>query len=528
MYVLEKNCLCIVSKQIKRMVNNMPCFLFIYYYMVQDAASKIAALESKNAKVSAELEEYKQESKELKNQDLTIRRLEEKIRDLESTIEEKDSEIDAAKASAAAELEARSADEARAREERLEAELSRAEAALETMKRLHASTQSQLLVVQERGEEAAAAARSESELAMAEVERAEQQLAALSRERDILLQKVKEPDQESGNNVPSKSTDELKAMRDEIKTQRDISLKLRDELDTIALKHQKEKETLESKISGLQASLATKEAHAAALEAQLSGRPSQEELQNARQQIRMLKAILQNSATDEDDVAEGENARRSEDEGLKISSMEAALLEKNQKLESNLTLVRMQLQEAKESFETTSTKLQELEEDFQKKNLLIERLEQDLEHATRLATDEQEDSTETPGIPRTSSGFSGSNEDSRAMIIALGAQRDRLKLRVAQLEGEISGLQIELDHAKESAKSAKSDNLLLVERLKFVEGYIGRGMKPAASDIEKGRGAVEKYMKEYENTMNPFTGGTLFFSFLLTLLQSMLVPVLTK
>lgn len=477
-------------------------------------ASKIAELESHAAKVSAELDEYKQESKELKNQDLTIRRLEEMVRDLQEDIRQKDEEIEAAKVSAAAELHARSADEAREREERLEAELSRAEDALDAMKRLYSTTQSQLLTIQERGEEAAAAARSESELAMAEVERAEQRLAQLSRERDMLLDKMKplEEGKDGEEDAVDKSylkeeESELRLLRDELRSQQDTVVKLRDELSRASSQLTKERNSFESKIEGLQSSLAANEAHVQALEAQLQGRPSQEQMHEARMQIRMLKAILQNSAVDEDDAHKDLEGN---EDMLNISSMEAALLEKNRKLESDLTLVRIQLSEANETVDHLSNKLREAEEELNESKGLVLRLEMDLENATRVSqesTNVDDQSTQSV-ITRSASGVV-SGDDDRSIVKALSAQRDRLKTRISQLEGELSSTTIELDHAKQAAKSAKNDNVTLVERLKFVEGYIGRGARPPSSDVESGGGIIAKYIKDYEESVNPFTGKVL-------------------
>lgn len=459
-----------------------------------DAASKIAALESKLANVTSELGEYQQESKELKNQDFTIRKLEEKIRTQQELLEEKDQEIEDARSSAAAELEARSLDEARQREERLEKELSRAKDAFETMKKLHASTQAQLVAVQERGEEVAAAAQSESQLAMIEVERAEQRLGELIKERDVLLEKIQSPSPmsgQAGNAVVVENAFEVKALRDDLKSQREFVLRLREELEEATVSYKRDKDSLEAKISGLQMNLEAKESHIAALEAQLSSRPRLEDLQESRKQIRMLKAILQNSAVNEDDGDEDDGSEKSDQ--LNISSMESALLQKNQKLESSLTLIRMQLAESNDSIGLITSQMKDLEEQVIKKDELIKELEEHLESATRLDDIGVHEGDQTKF-----------HEGSQSIVQALRAQRDRLKKRIQDLEEELSSMKFELNYAKEAAKNAKEDNITLVERLKYVEGYMSRGSKPSI-DIEKGGESIEKYMKEYEKKMNPFT-----------------------
>ena len=467
---------------------------------VQDSASRIASLESKLANVTSELDEYKEESKELKNQDLTIRKLEDKIRAQQELLEEKDQEIESTRAAAAAELEARSADEARIREEMLEKELSRAREAFETMKRHQAATQAQLLAVQEKGDQVVVAAQSESELAMEEVARAEQRLAELTKERDALLEKIAVPAENSptaahvGHVESPEMNQKMKPLTDELKSQRDFALKLREELEVTSVSYQKQVSSLESKIHSLQANMEAKDSYISALETQLASRPRPEELQESRQQIRMLKAILQNSAANEDDekLDDADNS-----DTLAISSMETALLEKNQKLESSLTLLRMQLAEANDAVGVLNAKIQDIEDQTRKKDALIVELEEHLENATRQPKSPTDD-TETvkPG-----SVFTG---DSKSMIQALSAQRDRLKVRVSELESEISSIRMDLNQARESAKAAREDNIALVERLKYVEGYMSRGVK-SATDIEKGGDSVERYMKEYEKKMNPFT-----------------------
>ena len=461
-----------------------------------DAASKIASLESKLANVTDELREYQQESKELKNQDFTIRKLEEKIRAQQELLEEKDQEIEEARSSAAAELEARSLDEAREREERLEKELTRAKDAFEAMKKLHASTQAQLITVQERGEEVAAAAQSESQLAMIEVERAEQRLGELIKERDALLERVQSPGHKlahGDHSAVAPSASEAKALRDDLKSQREFVLRLREELEEATVSYRKDKDALEAKISGLQVNLEAKESHVIALEAQLSSRPRQEDLQESRKQIRMLKAILQNSVVNEDEADDDGRFEKSDE--LNVSSMESALLEKNQKLESSLTLLRMQLAESNDSVSTITLQIKDLEDQISRKDELIRELEEHIESATR-----HHDSS----LGGTHGDTTHAGEESQSIVQALSAQRDRLKTRINELEGELSSMRMELSQAKDDAKNAKEDNITLVERLKYVEGYMSRGSKPTA-DIEKGGQSIEKYMREYEKKMNPFT-----------------------
>lgn len=63
--------------------------LLMYFTYVQEHKSKIAELESSNARISHDLADFKIESKGLKNQDLTIKRLEGQLGQLKAQLQSK-------------------------------------------------------------------------------------------------------------------------------------------------------------------------------------------------------------------------------------------------------------------------------------------------------------------------------------------------------------------------------------------------------------------------------------------------------
>jgi homeobox protein cut-like len=607
-------------------------------YLLQELASRAADLETQAARVSAELAEYKAESKELKNQEITIRRLEERIRSLESEVAMKDLAVDSAHAEAAAVLEARSADEAREREARLEAELHRTEAALEAVRRMHQATQSQLFSVQERGEEAAAAARAEAEYAIAEVERAQSQLALLAQERDALLDRmrvqhrdqnddVRESDssqekgglmdaegsaaaaaaaagmpptsavgakerQGSGRGASSSLEDtpasaalaQASALREELRAQRDLASRVQNELSAAVRKAESEASTAVARYEGAQARLQASEARISALEAELAGRPTRKELEEARQKVRVLSAVFHNVVGEEDDEddeqgernsnkSKGDAARESsvgsKSDGGKttsfalprdsvIGSLETALLAKNRHLEHTLTMARLEAADARSAAETASSRVAELEGELERQQALVAKLEEDLVIASErvaglgdgvTAGGDQEEITRTTargepasgtedgrgggqqegdgevggsalpptllgniagGVERTSSlaGAASSGVGEATMLNILSAQRDRLRARVAELEGQVAAGIQRLSHAQQELSAAKSDNLSLVERLRYVQGYAGaqRAASTSQQDLESGSGVVNRYMREYEDkVVNPLS-----------------------
>jgi homeobox protein cut-like len=500
------------------------------------------------------------------------------VRVLEAEVAEKESEVDAARLAAAAELEARSADEARAREERLEAELQRAESALEAMRRMHQTSQSQLFTVQEKGEEAAAAARAEAELAAEEVERAQERLALLARERDALLKKMEQENlMRTGNGGADADGDSkhfgeeegtssfienatVSALREELRTQRELASRLQAELSSAVRSVEGENVATTAKLNGLQASLHATEAHAAALEAELAGRPTRQELEDARQQIRVLHAVVHNAVGEEifqnnsttsstkgaaaagggggaaarveggsngsDMSTSTTNTTINSDIGIRtIGSLESALLAKNRHLEHKLTMSRLDMAEAQSTAEAAVSKVTELELELERQKGLVEKLEEDLIAAERAAELAGEAAT-----PKTTAGNDGGTDASgrntslsnggdsnyggteQSMVQVLSGQRDRLRARVQELESNAAIAAQTLAKAKQDVAAARADNVSLIEQLRYVQGYApGTNNKDleagssGQSQSQSGTTAavIGRYMKEYEDRTNP-------------------------
>lgn len=225
-----------------------------------ELASRAAQLEAEAAKMGQELAEFRAESQELKNQDFTIRKLEEQAREMEAQLEEKDRQLAEQQQSAEADAQERVVSEMKEREERLSEELAQAQANMELMRRLHTTSQNQLFSMQSKNEEAAAGLQGELELAGEEMERSQHRLATLEREKAALQS-------------------EVSALRQRLES---------------------EAATWASRVEGLRASLAAKEGHAAALEQELGSRPTQGQVEELKQQMRILQAVS-GYAADEDE-----------------------------------------------------------------------------------------------------------------------------------------------------------------------------------------------------------------------------------
>lgn len=118
-----------------------------------------------------------------------------------------------------------------------------------------------------------------------------------------------------------------------------------------------------------------------------------------------------------------------------------------------------------------------------------------------LATEQSEAALAGPDPP-SGDGNGGEGGGEHTMLSVLCAQRDRLRTRVAEVEGEVASLTQSLRKAKTETEAARADNVALVERLRFVQRYTGDRRGSGVAEAEAG--VVGKYMKEYEERVNPF------------------------
>eukprot|EP00955_Chlamydomonas_euryale_P042772 352421-Chlamydomonas_euryale.AAC.53 len=450
------------------------------------------------------------------------------IRVLELSAENKDREIQAATAKAIAAADAERIAQMEEREQELSAMLAQAQSSLATMQKLHHASQNQLFAIQSQTEEESMGRQSELELASAELERAQQRLAALEMEKNQLQNKLMSArpadnlDWGSGGGnagavAGAGSSDVEECLRAELAHQRDIGSQLKAELLRVRDELDEAHSMWESRVEGLKATLSATEAHAQALDQELGMRPTAAQVEDLRHQIRLLQAVRYNTsleAEDDDKMQNGAKADGDVRTGA-ASSLDSALLAKNRHLEHELTMARLKTVDMSNELDTALTRISDLEEAAAKQQALVDRLEEDL-LASRGAFQAP---TGSGGPPATLgdeplSSF-GSNGDSggvdagpdTSMLRVLCGQRDRFRQRAAELEEEMARAKLELSTARNETAAARADNVALVERLRYVHDF--RKQHPpstTARDVEDGGGAeVERrYQRIYEDGLNPF------------------------
>ncbi|KAK9803913.1 hypothetical protein WJX72_004650 [[Myrmecia] bisecta] len=466
-------------------------------------ASRAAELEAQTRKMAQELAEYKSESNQLKNQDLTIRKLEERIRSLDAQLEEKDRQLGEAKEHAAAESDARALAEMQERESALTEALGEARASLANMQRLHQVTQNQLFSMQARTEDERAGMQSEMEIATAEMDRAHQRLVALEREKEVLLS-------QAGGAPAAVAEDERKRaaedqLRNELHTQRELASRLHAEVAALQQTLEGEQATWQSRCEGLRSALQAQEAHAAALEQEISTRPTAKQVDELRQTIRILQAVGYN-AMEAEDRHDGQNGASSTPLG-QAGSLEALLLEKNRHLEHELTMARLKVAEATGEAEAASASAAELSAEVAAQKALIARLEEDLLAAEKQADGGKASRTGEEGCSgRDMDGLLDESGEAggsgRTMVGVLVSQRDRFRKRAQELEEELAQARAESSGLRQDLEASRADNVALVERLRYVQGYQAQTRRKG--DMEKGE-VETRYASAYEEKLNPFS-----------------------
>ncbi|GIL55034.1 hypothetical protein Vafri_10686 [Volvox africanus] len=507
--------------------------------MAFENASRATDLEAQCKKMATELAEYKAEAAQIKNQDLTVRKLEEKVRALEAHSEERDKELQEVRQRAVAEADAARVAAMQSREEELEAMLSQAQASLHAMQKLYTGAENQLFAIQSQSEEERMGRQAELELASAELERAQERLAALEREKEALVAKLQHDaafalggSSGTGGTAAAAAASIEETLRTELGVQRELAFRLRHELAAVRAESEEVREMLEARLEGLKSTLAATEQHAAALEAELAARPTPLQLEELRTQLRVLQAIGYNTLDVDDDAttaavtavstAAGANAEgvggvvaSGRGSGLgTVGSLEAMLLAKNRHLEHELTMAKLRVVDVRQEADAALVHAAELEAQLAEQVALVRQLEEDLlasraaEARLAAGAGAPGGSTSSPNVAGLVASASGDTDDGDAsMVRVLCAQRDRFRARVHDLEEELTRLRAELAATKSAAAAAKADNLALVERLRYVHSRttpVGDGKAGKGADVEAGAEVERRYGKIYDEGINPF------------------------
>ncbi|KAM3307964.1 protein CASP isoform X1 [Capsicum chacoense] len=477
---------------------------------IAEKDSKLSELESENRKMKVELEEFRMEATHLKNQQATIRRLEERCRQLEQQMEEKVKQIVEIKQHSLAEENQKTLEVLKEREQLLQDQLRQAKESVSTMQKLHELAQSQLFEVRAQSEEERAAKQSEYNLLMDEVERAQGRLLSLEREKGLLRSQLQTA-HEDNDHKNSDNLDADSALENSLYAKEKIIAELNVELHKLENILSNEREEHINEIKKLNSLLNEKEVSLEELKKELQTRPTTKLIDDLRKKVKILQAVGYNSIEAEDwEVATS---------GQEMSKLESLLLDKNRKMEHELTQLKVQLSERTSLLESAKAKVVELTAKVNEQQRLIQKLEDDIlqgysskdRKGTRFDNWDLSESGGTEPLENDEQRHVSSDQDQSSMLEVICNQRDRFRARLRETEEEIRQLKEKLGALTSELDKTKADNVKLYGKIRYVQDYnservISRGSKKYAEDLESGFSSdVEsKYKKMYEDDINPF------------------------
>ncbi|XP_057747224.1 protein CASP-like isoform X2 [Arachis stenosperma] len=473
---------------------------------------KLSELESENRKMKVELEEFRTEATHLKNQQATIRRLEERNRQLEQQMEEKVKEIVEIKQRSLAEENQKTLEVLKEREQLLQDQLQSAKESVSNMQKIHELAQNQLFELRAQSEEERAAKQSEVNLLMDEVDRAQTMLFSLEREKGVLRSQL----QTANENTEMKNRDNLdsnSALENSLIAKEKLISELNMELHNIETTLSKEREEHMNDIKKFTAMLNEKEATLEAMKRDLQARPTEKMVDDLRKKVKILQAVGYNSIEAEDwEVATS---------GEEMSKMESLLLDKNRKMEHELTQLKVKLSEKSSSLETAQEKIKEFTEKMNEQQKLIQKLEDDISkgyssnpkyHKGTFLDDWDLSEAGRGEVSESSDQRHVSvDQDQNSMLKVICNQRDRFRARLRETEEEIRQLKEKIGALTVELEKTKADNVKLYGKIRYVHDYntekvVSRGSKKYAEDLESGftSDVESKYRKIYEDDINPF------------------------
>lgn len=263
----------------------------------------------------------------------------------------------------------------------------------------------------------------------------------------------------------------------------------------------------------------------------------QADYEDIKRELYMLRSIELSADNELDDDGAAADVPT---ETPKSESLEQLLLNRNKKLGSDLTLLRVAHKELIDQLDHLKVELNQSRTDLEKSQRLTSQLETDIERLQEEAAHGVRSSgmsvagtytSRYPGSGRrgraspTSSIISGFDSTSRTDLLRgepmgggsgilpmVQAQRDRFKQKTQQLEEELQKTYTTVTALRQEIASLQKDNLKLYEKSRYVSAYNRSGTSTSAygqgttnTSIEDTEdGTASKWRSQYEANLSPF------------------------
>ncbi|GAB4860965.1 hypothetical protein Ancab_036125 [Ancistrocladus abbreviatus] len=358
----------------------------------------------------------------------------------------------------------------------------------------------------------------------------------------LLRSQLQTADEETENRK-SDILDSNSILESSLSAKEKIISELHMELHNIETALADEREQHINEIKRLKAMLNEKEVALEELRRELQARPTLELIEDLRKKVKILQAVGYNSIEAEDWEAAAS--------GEEMSKLESLLLDKNRKMEHELTQLKVQnctfvlftfppcgtkssvvkysetlhgesrvkLSEKTLLLEAAEAKVEELKVKVDEQKKLIQKLEDDIlkgysskERRGSLFDDWDLSEGGSADQSETADHKNGSSDqDQSSMLKVICNQRDRFRARLRETEEEVRQLKDNIRALKKELEKTKADNVKLYGKIRYVQDYnhekvVSRGSRKQSEDLESGFSSdVEsKYKKMYEDDINPF------------------------
>ncbi|KAJ7375021.1 intra-Golgi vesicle-mediated transport [Desmophyllum pertusum] len=476
----------------------------------QQKVSKLQDYEIENKQLRETLEEYNTEFAEVKNQEVTINRLKEKLREYDDKMEDR---VQVRVKEREKDIQKLFSDKERTLQETqvsVAKKLGEAEHKAVTLQAAVDSTQSELFDVKAKFDEVAAARSSEIEILEADIERTNQR--ALSAERQVeTLQEELVVAQNALQNASDTQRPNMSETIDAISRsslehelaakERQIS-QLVSDVQHLQVTHSRLKESGANEIGRLEDQLASKTTALQQLEAKLDEQNNYEEI---NRELSILKSI---------EFSTSEERRDGEKMVSKPKSLEMLLLDKNKRLQSENTSLKVENVDITGRYSELHLQYNEAVNTVKEQKELITQLETDLLSVNALPSAFRGQGEGEAGPPSEKElvtnavqqavapavGLSGENVAMESLLPIVASQRERFKIRNMELEAQLRHNQQQISVLQNEVDTLRSDNVKLYEKIKFLQSYPTKGA--GGRDDE---GAVSRYSSQYEQRLDPFS-----------------------
>ncbi|GAB1602343.1 protein CASP-like [Argonauta hians] len=478
---------------------------------IQKKAQKVKDLEIENKQLRETLTDYNHEFAEVKNQEVTIKQLKEKIKEYEERME---ATVDAKVKEKEKEVYKTFAEKERQLQETQLAvakKLGEAEQKVSILRANLESVQSELFDVKAKYDEATAARSDETDMLMADLDRANERAVAVERQMEQ-IQKQSEQQQmfisHRQDSLHLNKPEEMEQALDILKhsnlevelsaKEKEIS-QLVEDVQRLQASQAKLRETTQVQINRLEEELGLKNKAHQELEEKLK---RQEDYEEISRELNILKSI---------------EFCQSSEEVVQSKCLELLLLEKNKSLQGETTQLKMANSELSKQYTKLQESYKEAASTLTEQKVMISQLEEDLRSVNALSSMFRgtAEGVEAKPVTQTSEVMadfvkemtppvSGDNDKSSltaasSLLPIVQSQRERYRLRAQDLETQNLVLKQQSTLLQNETDKLRSDNVKLYEKIRFLQSYPSKHASHINVDDTE-----SQYSSQYEERLNPF------------------------